>query len=168
MKEKLEIKGYWHLPDKEDNRVAGILYYTPNERIRLELIGSFEEPVEYLKSLWDHNRDITKLIYGEDQNGAAITLINCTRYGNMNLNASFAIAKYSVGFLLTGIHVESMDAPAFNKMALGTPLLTNWVNHCGINLSTTYRDKRMVGYQKYFIDDQFTIATDLEENLDYW
>lgn len=169
MKEKLEIKGYWHLPDKEDNRVAGILYYTPNERIRLELIGSFEEPVDYLKSIWTDNRDVTKLIYGEDQNGMAITLINGVKYGNMNLNASFAIAKYSVEYLLRGIYVESMDSPVFNKMALRTPLLTSWVNHCGINLSTTYRDKRMVGYQlKYFIDDQFSIATDLEENLDYW
>lgn len=166
MRENLEIKGYWHLPDQEENRVAGILYYAPNEPIRLELIGSFEEPVDYLKSIWTDSRDVTKLIYGEDQNGVAITLINGVKYGNMNLNASFAIAKYSIEYLLTGIHVKSMDAPAFNKMTISVPLLTSWVNRCGINLSTTYREKRMVGYQlKYFIDDQLTIATDLADGL---
>ncbi len=93
MKESLEIKGYWHLPDREENRVAGIHYYVPNENVRLELIGSFEKPIEYLKSLGDDDLDVTKLIYGEDENGQAITLINSVRYGSMNFDSSFAMAK---------------------------------------------------------------------------
>lgn len=36
------FKGYWWLPDKPNDRVAGVLIYTPGEKILLELIGGFE------------------------------------------------------------------------------------------------------------------------------
>lgn len=42
LNEKLECKGYWWLPSKPENKIAGILTYTPNEKIKLELIGSFD------------------------------------------------------------------------------------------------------------------------------
>lgn len=38
---KLEYKGYWYLPSTPNVKVAGILTYYPNEKIILELIGSF-------------------------------------------------------------------------------------------------------------------------------
>ena len=37
----IEIKGMWYLPAHPEKRVAGILYYTPNKTLKLELIGSF-------------------------------------------------------------------------------------------------------------------------------
>lgn len=35
LNEKLECKGYWWLPSKPENKIAGILTYTPNEKIKL-------------------------------------------------------------------------------------------------------------------------------------
>ena len=47
LNEKLECKGYWWLPSKPENKIAGILTYTPNEKIKLELIGrKIDENVE--------------------------------------------------------------------------------------------------------------------------
>ena len=37
----IEIKGMWYLPAHPEKRVAGILHYTPNKTLKLELIGSF-------------------------------------------------------------------------------------------------------------------------------
>ena len=34
LNEKLECKGYWWLPSKPENKIAGILTYTPNEKIK--------------------------------------------------------------------------------------------------------------------------------------
>lgn len=45
LNEKLECKGYWWLPSKPENKIAGILTYTPNEKIKLELIGSFDSTI---------------------------------------------------------------------------------------------------------------------------
>lgn len=39
MTEQIIIKGYWWLPSSPDTAVAGILTYTPNESIVLELVG---------------------------------------------------------------------------------------------------------------------------------
>ena len=43
MTDKLQYKGYWHLPDKPEETVAGELTYIPKESICLELIGSFDQ-----------------------------------------------------------------------------------------------------------------------------
>ena len=40
--EKLENKGYWWLPNNPNETVAGVLTYIPNEKITLELIGTFD------------------------------------------------------------------------------------------------------------------------------
>lgn len=36
------FKGYWWLPENPNNKVAGILTYTPGESMCLELLGGFE------------------------------------------------------------------------------------------------------------------------------
>lgn len=166
MKEKLEIKGYWHLPDKEDNRVAGILYYTPNERIRLELIGSFEEPMEYIKSFGDEDAHLEDLIYGEDQNGNAVTLVGCNRYGSINFDASFAMSKYTVVYVLKGVHLERSNSRIFNKIKIRIPLLTQWVNHYGVDYSSTHMGSKMLGYNlKYEVGSQLSVITELNDDL---
>lgn len=48
MKNKIEAKGYWFLPDRPDNKVAGILTYIPKEEIGLELLGGFSDNLETL------------------------------------------------------------------------------------------------------------------------
>lgn len=45
MIEPIEIKGYWWLPSSPDIAVAGILTYTPNESIVLELIGQLKSGI---------------------------------------------------------------------------------------------------------------------------
>ena len=42
--EKLECKGYWWLPNNPNETIAGVLTYIPNEKILLELIGTFYNP----------------------------------------------------------------------------------------------------------------------------
>lgn len=39
--DKIEYRGFWYLPSDPENSVAGTVTYYPNERIVLELIGSF-------------------------------------------------------------------------------------------------------------------------------
>lgn len=48
---KLEYKGYWYLPSVPNIKVAGTLKYYPNEKIILELIGSFNDDIFNVSSI---------------------------------------------------------------------------------------------------------------------
>lgn len=166
MKESLEIKGYWYLPNREENRIAGILYYEPNETIRLELIGAFEGPMDYIKSLHIENDRAQDIVLGEDENGKALTLINCQKFGKLNFSSSFAMAKYTAHYLVHGTHLPIWDSAAFNKMRIRLPLLTQWVNHNGIRLSIPYLQNKLEGYDlSYRIEDQKNITAELPEDM---
>ena len=41
MDEKLEIDGYWWLPEDENDQVAGTVYITNNGTYHLKLLGYF-------------------------------------------------------------------------------------------------------------------------------
>src|SRR5690606_18270930 len=126
----------------------------------------FEEPIDYLKSFGDENVHVEDLIYGEDENGQAITLVDCTKYGSLNFNASFAMAKYTISYLFTGIHLASNDAFVFNKVRIKIPLLTQWVNYYGIGYSSSHSGRKMLGYDlKYYLKDQVAVASELSEGI---
>ena len=57
---KLEYKGYWFLPSSPEKKVAGILTYSPNDEIILELIGCFDES---LSSLFEQQEEM--VIHGK-------------------------------------------------------------------------------------------------------
>lgn len=59
-----------------NNKVAGILTFTPGERMCLELIGGFENANGEYIGLFDENNKIP-LIYGKDSNAKEITLVDC-------------------------------------------------------------------------------------------
>ena len=65
----IEIKGMWYLPAHPEKRVAGILYYTPNKTLKLELIGSFwgRKKAESISE-----KDVTDVIYGEGSDAQKI------------------------------------------------------------------------------------------------
>lgn len=163
MKEELEIKGYWYLPDKPEKRVAGILKYTPNEKIRLELIGSFETPIDFIKSFHDESR-VQDIIYGESEDSKAITLIGCSGYGKINFSCSFPMSKYTVNYIISGTYLSKWDSLDFNKITVELPKLTHWVNYFGLRFSIPFSsDNKMRGYDlSYRIDSQKVIEADID------
>ena len=42
LNQELVRKGYWYLPSSSEKKVAGILTYSPSDKITLELIGAFD------------------------------------------------------------------------------------------------------------------------------
>ena len=50
--EKLECKGYWWLPNNPNETIAGVLTYIPNEKILLELIGTFDSKKDFIDTFF--------------------------------------------------------------------------------------------------------------------
>lgn len=79
----IEIKGMWYLPAHPEKRVAGILYYTPNKTLKLELIGSFWGRKESI-----FETDVTDVIYGEGSDAQKISLFYCYPSKSFNFSCS--------------------------------------------------------------------------------
>src|SRR5690606_14930437 len=91
MKEHIQFKGYWFRPLDSTNKIAGILHFIPYEKIKLELIGGFDKPRDFLKSLAKDEQKHEDIIWGVDENAKMITLINCNRYGRLNFSSEWIL-----------------------------------------------------------------------------
>ncbi len=146
MNEKVDIQGYWFLPDDAETRVAGTLYFEPDKDIRLELIGSFYETQNFLQHLSEDRTIPTNVIWGESSDGKPITLINCHAYGTLNFSASFPVQKFSVGYALTGIHIQDASSAVFSSITVKLSLLTSWVNNYLVKYTIQFGDSGANGF----------------------
>lgn len=118
---RVEIKGMWSLPENPDDKVAGILYYVPNESLKLELIGSFGGRNDF-KIIEDE----TSVIYGEGSDAQKITLFNCYPAISFNFSCSFKLTKYTCEYCLIGIHIDHLNTLGKYELHAKIRELTFW------------------------------------------
>lgn len=130
-----EYKGFWFLPDKPKNKVAGILYFKANDSIKLELIGGFDSELsQIIKS------KTIKIIYGFTSNAEKITLINCFSSFSLNFSSNHPLTKYSCQYLVVGKHLKSMEDEIFDRIRVDMSSLYNWIPAGIIKHSISYLD----------------------------
>lgn len=148
MKESREFKGIWYLPNNLDNAVAGILYFTKGEVIRLELIGSLSNEDNPSKIFLDDELSMQQIICGESSDAKKITLINCHK-GEQSLNAScsFPLTSFTCQYILIGSYLSILDEKRFNRITVNIPILSRWLiptlieDRFGNEMSTNYELK---------------------------
>ena len=138
LNEKLECKGYWWLPSKPDNKIAGILTYTPNEKIKLELIGTFDS--KHINILFCDKNSDENIIHGITSDSKKVTLINCHSYASLNLSCPFPIVNYNCQFLIIGKHLKNFEEECFYKADITIPELSHWCSPCALK-ETMMKDK---------------------------
>lgn len=124
MQEKIEYKGYWWLPNNPDNPVAGILTYAPNDKILLELIGSFEPDKDPIEVITENKSE--DIIHGLTSDSKKITLYNCHSSGSINFSCNFPIIRYNCQLIISGKHLETYKQKCFYKANVRVPELTHW------------------------------------------
>lgn len=142
MRDKIEYKGYWWLPSNPDATVAGILTYTPHEKITLELIGSFDSEKAPIETLLD--KDTESIIHGFTSDSKEITLVNCYPSGSINLSCSFPIVRYSCQFIIIGKHLQSLKQKCFYKALITIPELTHWRPPESLNTSIQFTKENRI------------------------
>jgi hypothetical protein len=166
MKNPVEIKGYWHLPDKPEHRIAGILYFQPNEDPRLELLGSLGQDEIPLLAFLNHPDEIS-VIHGESADAKRVTLLNCRPFGSVNLSASFGLQQFTIQYVLEGIHLSNGQDAVFTGVSVKLPLLTTWINYYNVRFSTG-PDGFALNYNRNAIKTiQVLVETDLNLSLDF-
>lgn len=129
---KLEYKGYWYLPSTPNIKVAGTLTYYPNEKIILELIGSFNDDI--------FNGKEEHLIYGNTSDAKNITLVGCSKFPSLNFSAGFPIVRYRCDYLLIGKHIGGLDEKKQYSANIRIPELSYWC-HPGALQKSRHFDK---------------------------
>ncbi len=130
MLEKKEYQGYFYIPEAPDKKIAGILYFYPNEKIRLELIGACLSG----KSIGSFCRhDEVKVIFGivrTEDGTSKVTLFNCFGSGSKSYsniqNCEICLTNYSCSYLLLGIHLSDKENKVFNKIRFSFPGFNDW------------------------------------------
>lgn len=139
MTEQIEIKGYWWIPSSPANNVAGILTYTPNESIKLELIGQLKQNISAVEEFIDRKDE--EAIFGVSSDAKKISLINCYTSGSsLNFSCKFPIQRYNCQHLVIGTHIKSLDAPHFFKAQINMPYLSLWVTPNSLEVTSLKED----------------------------
>lgn len=140
MTERIEIKGYWWLPSSPDDNVAGVLTYTPNESIKLELIGQLKPSSSAIEEMID--REDEDVIFGISSDAKEISLINCyASGGSLNFSCQFPIQRYNCQHLIIGTHVESLNDNHFFKAQINIPFLSLWATPKSLEETWFRKDK---------------------------
>lgn len=120
------FKGYWWLPDREDDKIAGVLTYNPGANILLELIGCFTGAEFSIEELIDGELKKVPVIYGVDSDAKRISLFDCYLSFSSNFSSSFPIIKFTSGLAVIGMHINGMAEPSFCRADVRIPELTYW------------------------------------------
>ena len=138
MLEKKEYKGYFYTPENPDKKISGILYFYPNEKIRLELIGSCLSGSQVAHGLFCEHKEI-ETIFGvvkTDRGVSNVTLLHCygsrSRSVDKSQNCKICLVNYSCHYLLIGKHLADRDDKVFNKIGVSFPCFSDWYRDNGI------------------------------------
>lgn len=108
LSEQQIFKGYWWLPEKPEDKVAGVLTYSPGESILLELIGCFRGSEDSELGFITENNDLS-VIHGVDSGAKEISLLDCGGSFSYNFSSEFPIMHYHARYMVYDKHVLSMD-----------------------------------------------------------
>lgn len=120
------FKGKWWLPDKEDDKVSGVLTYIQGETLELELIGNFRDSAQDALSLTFQDCRIS-VIFGQASDGSNISLFDCGCYIHRTYTADFPIVKYTPRTIAVGIHITDINEKRFFKAIVKIPELSYWL-----------------------------------------
>lgn len=133
--EKFDIKGYWWVPKRPAQKLAGDLSYSPDEGAYLSLLGVLGKP-------FTNNPEKPEIILGTSQEGKSFTLFNL-----IPTNINWAItglggSKYFAHFVFEGAHFKSKNAIKFHKLQGRYTDLDAWANMFGFKIDDGFSHRR--------------------------
>jgi hypothetical protein len=114
--EEINYKGHWWLPDRQQKEVSGILKFSPDQGITLELHGI----------LWRSSQDDVPVILGRVDAGH-ITLRGCYRYQFKGASESTYWVEVAYLSRFAGRFAAEEDEPLFEHMDFEFDGMTSWV-----------------------------------------
>jgi hypothetical protein len=142
VKDAIEIKGIWWLPEVEDNKLPGILSFSQDNGAFLEIVGELctertgqiEQPV---------------IILGITQQSRPITLYKCIFSKGTYPLGGLGGGKYRVQIIFEGVHFESEAEIKFNQLCGNYTDLDSWVDINGFTIELENTDEKFISKIRY-------------------
>lgn len=122
MIEEIRIKGYWFLPVNKDKVVPGLLNFSPEKGVELELFGQLTPMGDFIKL------NQIECILGFSIKGEKITLVHSWEFSRTTHYPGLETSWYKSEFLLIGDYFESESEIRFNKIQSTFKHLKEWLN----------------------------------------
>jgi len=145
-----ETSGLWWLPDAPDDKQGGVLSFSPEGGIRLQLIGSFHE---IGKSQSDEAAKCP-LILGLSNDcplGKLVTLHKCMMSGSRVGMPGYHAEEYRVTTAFFGGHFRRQDELRFFRTRLALSYMRDWVHITGVTLNYSVDEgKKLLGCDLHY------------------
>ncbi len=129
MRERVEVKGLWWLPDKPESRIPGTLVFDPGSGTRLSLAGTFQK----IRSSSDVPPTF-EVVLGVTDSGGLITLVKCAfRNGNFDV-VGVLLSELEPEIILSGAHFNSLADLKFHRISARLTDLNEWVGLSGFDI----------------------------------
>ncbi|MBE0680553.1 MAG: hypothetical protein IH589_01455 [Anaerolineales bacterium] len=124
MQNPIELKGYWWLPNSEENQLPGTLTFSQEDGAFLEIVGVFgTERIAKIEQ--------PTIILGLTQQGKPITLYKCIITSLSYPLVGLGGGKYRVHFVFEGVHFDSKEKIKFHQLRGSYTDLDAWVDIYG-------------------------------------
>lgn len=145
MKKGFDYTGVWWLPRKPEQKIAGRLLFHPLEGTRLDLIGSFIHPRDFVPTFQP------EIILGV-ADGKPITLYKCIQT-SITVMTGMANSVIRADVVFINHHFENFNDVLFNNVSVNYHDLEEWVGYSGFEVKTVVDDETKA--EKYRADYKF-------------
>jgi len=121
MLENWEKKGYWWLPERENEKIFGILTFSQENGAVIELFNSFNDQILNIKC---------EFLLGKSLDGENITLYKCQEK-SFSSGSIFPVITLIAEVVFCGVHYKNADAIKFYQVGCSYTNLYAWLNVSG-------------------------------------
>ncbi len=136
--------GLWWLPEKSETKIAGILTFSNQNGIELDLIGALPDSQFISEGFFtasDFHRDFS-IILGVSREGKHITLYDCRSIHQQI--GKFRSQRFRANILFIGAHFENVNKLKFNKISVQYSYLLDWASLSGITTAIKFYNKKII------------------------
>jgi len=132
MTDEKRYEGYWWLPDEVDNKVGGVLTFSPTDGVELRLFSALDDDQEKTRSSEPVEFET---VFGKTTENENITVKNTYRKNYKTFYAggeSMMQAEHRSSLMYQGMHIDSV--PQFERVVIDYPQLFGWYGRSGIEI----------------------------------
>lgn len=127
MKENLEHKGIWWIPNYPEEKVPGIVKYSLNHGITLELIGRFRPTNNINIPIDIDDFPHQEVINGYGYGGKSITLLDC-QISNYQTDIKLSLTTFQCGSMIIGAELFTKKTDIkFRQVVVSIQYLNDWL-----------------------------------------
>jgi hypothetical protein len=162
MQNPIELKGYWWLPNLEENKLPGTLTFSQADGAFLEIVGVFskEETIQIEQPI---------IILGTTQHGKPITLYKCFYTHWAYPGTGLGGGKYLAHVIFEGVHFDSLERIKFRQLYGAYADLDAWVGIYGFTIERDNTDGKLISKISYEkpASQFFDVSDDLEVGIGF-